>query len=223
MSPEEFHKTAVPKPNVLTRLEKDLKKLGKLDEPIFLCFSCDPYPSGCDTSITREAIKLIKASGNNVRILSKSGLFADRDFDLLDSGDEYGVTLAAYHTSIWEPNTAPTHERLISILQAKEWGIRTWVSFEPVIEPDWTLELIGAAAETGCDIIKIGKLNYHPHAKTIDWAKFAQEAKDMCESLGVNYVLKADLAAYLHCPMDCSNCVRNASCEDLREAAEVGR
>ena len=40
---------------------------------------------------TREIIKAIKESGNNVQILTKGN--GIRDFDLLDNNDWYGVTL----------------------------------------------------------------------------------------------------------------------------------
>src|SRR5574340_268140 len=39
-----FHAKVQPAPDVLERLQRDLKRLGVLPEPIFMCFTCDPYP-----------------------------------------------------------------------------------------------------------------------------------------------------------------------------------
>lgn len=200
MDRAKFRSQVVPIKDALKRLEKDLQKVGKLDEPIFLCFSCDPYPSGVKNVITRSAITLIKTSGNNVRILTKSSMDARLDFDLLDSNDEFGISLTGGEQTWreWEPGAGNPYGRIDSLEIAHKKGIKTWVSFEPVIYPVETLSLIRRTSFA--DIRKIGKLNYHPHAKTIDWRKFAQDASALCESLGLNYVLKEDLKAYLEVP-----------------------
>lgn len=193
-----FHESVLPQPDVLERLANDVD--GKtFNELIFLCFSCDPYPLGVTNTITRQAIEIIKASGNNVRILTKNGEDAMTDFDLLDSKDEFGVTLTvrgADQQAQWEPKAGSAQTRVRALKEAHCRGITTWASLEPVIDTNDTLWFIRAIAPF-TDIIKIGKLNYHPHASTIDWAKFARDARDLCESLGVNYVLKNDLKAYL--------------------------
>jgi len=206
MTREQFHSCVKPKKNCLERLEVDLAKVGKLDEPIFLCFSCDPYPMGYDCSTTRAAIRLIKLSGNHVRILTKNGGYAKQDFDLLGSGDEFGVTLTmlARQQYKWEPLAGTIYSRLSAITTARHLNIKTWVSFEPVIYPDQTLHTIEHLA--GCiDVIKIGKLNYinalpanlRAEVEHIDWRQFAIDASQLCERLGINYMLKADLKAYL--------------------------
>jgi DNA repair photolyase len=206
-SKEQFFVAGDPKKNILQRLEKDLHKVGKLDEPIFLDFLHDPYQSiERRLEITRRAIELIKASGNNVRILTKGATLAERDFDLLDSNDEFGVTLTCpiYECSkLWEPNADAPGFRITALQEAQRHGIKTWISFEPVINPDWTLELIKKT--TFVDVRKIGKMNhigdlppeFRKQVEGIDWGKFARDAKELCESLGVNYVLKNDLLAHL--------------------------
>ncbi|KKK78694.1 hypothetical protein LCGC14_2840970, partial [marine sediment metagenome] len=95
MLKEEFHASVSTAPDVLERLKADMKRIGKVDKPIFLCFTCDPYCVDADTTITREAIKIILESGNTVNILTKGGLRATRDFDLLSGSSEnkIGATL----------------------------------------------------------------------------------------------------------------------------------
>ncbi len=70
---------------------KDWQNSGRL---IHLCFTCDPYPIGFDSTATRKVIRAIKASGNHVQILTKGHNEARRDFDLLDDNDFFGVTLS---------------------------------------------------------------------------------------------------------------------------------
>jgi hypothetical protein len=70
------------------------------------------------------------------------------------------------------------------------------VSLEPVIDPEESLEIIRQTHEF-VDFYKVGKLNYHPRASTIDWRKFAVEVKDLLDDLGCEYLLKEDLRRYL--------------------------
>jgi DNA repair photolyase len=207
MKAEDFHREAKPQKDILARLEKDcaiLAKLPKLEEPIFLCFTCDPYPpEERMLGITRQAIKLIKATGNNVRILTKGARLASRDFDLLGDGDEFGCTLTlnnAVGSEVWEPGAPDCYIRLRYLREAHKVGIKTWASCEPVIFTEQTLDLITESAPY-VDLFKIGVLNYsntlpeHLKAqlKPVDWNKFGHDVEALCKRLGVNYYLKNDL------------------------------
>ena len=72
----------------------------------------------------------------------------------------------------------------------------TWVSLEPVLEPAASLEIIRETAPY-VNLFKVGKLNYHPMARSIDWRAFGLAAIALLESLGKPYYIKKDLAAYL--------------------------
>lgn len=80
-----------PRPGVLTALAKDAPKHAGRE--CLLCFTTDPYhPASDDT--TREAIRILQASGCRVTILTKGGKRSERDFDLLRPGvDRYGASL----------------------------------------------------------------------------------------------------------------------------------
>jgi len=70
---EKFHSRAVPKANVLRNLERELARLGKFVEPLFLCFACDPYPPvEKGYGITRRTIEMVHDSGNHIRILRRT-------------------------------------------------------------------------------------------------------------------------------------------------------
>jgi len=47
------------------------------------------------------------------------------------------------------------------------------------------------------DLFKVGKLNYHPLSREIDWKKFGNDAISLLESLGKPHYIKADLRAFL--------------------------
>lgn len=184
---ERFHSDVRPRKNIVEETRRQLEREGITGKLIHLCFVCDPYPTGYDTTPTREIIKLLKAYGNHVQILTKGT--GSRDFDLLDGGDWYGVTLDGQikHPGIW------THHRFIDLMHAHDRGIRTWVSFEPVVDAENVLRDIKSVAQIGVDRVKIGKLNYHP--SSINWKQFGHEAEALCQRLGLDYTIKDSLRA----------------------------
>lgn len=179
---ERFHGHVEPRPGIVEEVKKQLERERITGKTIHLCFTCDPYPTGYDSSATREIIKLLKESGNHVQILTKGD--GIRDVDLLDGCDWYGVTLDGSEL----PFT--TDYRLEALKIARRHGVKTWVSFEPVINEASVLSLI-ERCHSIADKVKIGKLNYHP--SDIDWASFGWEAVELCQKLGLNYYIKDSL------------------------------
>lgn len=191
---EAFHSCVEPRNGIVEATRKQLEAENITGKLIHLCFTCDPYPKGYDTTATREIIKIIKDSGNHVQILTKNGADAMRDFDLLDGEDWFGVTHTGYNENPTisppiEPNAGTLFDRIKALVIAKNKGIRTWVSCEPTIDPLGVLKLI----ETGAyiDLFKIGKLNYHP--SSVDWAHFGRVAEERCKEYGRNYYIKDGL------------------------------
>lgn len=184
---------AVVRPGLLEALNRQLpqKEWWNAGRLVHLCFTCDPYPSFSDSTATRDVIKAIKESGNHVQILTKGGANARRDFDLLDSNDWFGVTWSgAEYVGNDEPGAAPQKVRHQNIVMAKEvYGINTWLSCEPVLEP----YAIYAAIEVldSVDVFRIGKLNHRKSG--IDWASFGRKAEALCLEYGRNYYIKEDL------------------------------
>ncbi len=197
-TPEKFHRDVHPRPDALKHLEADLKALqaSGAGGQIHMSFSTDPYqPMERAHGLTRAAIELCHRHGFGARILTKGGKLAERDFDLLGPRDAFGVsytTISAEDAAKWEPGAAPPHYRLMTIRHANTLGIPTWVSLEPVFDPESALYAIQAAS-LYADEIKIGRWNHSKEAGKIDWRKFAADASALCERLGVKYVLKAGL------------------------------
>lgn len=186
---EEFHMHVEPKKDIVERVRRQIEREGIKDKLIHLCFTCDPYPTGYDSTPTREIIKIIKESGNHVQILTKGD--GTRDFDLLDSGDWYGVTLDGLRNRQY-----PTVCSILDVDEAHGRGIKTWVSFEPVLDESFVFYTINTFNQC-FDKIKIGKLNYHP--SDIDWADFGRRAEKLCRELGVDYYIKESLRKEVGC------------------------
>ena len=181
---EAFHTNVAPRENIVVETRKQLEKERVTGKLIHLCFSCDPYPTGYDTSVTREIIKLLKDHGNNVQILTKGD--ATRDFDLLDEDDWYGVTIDG------RDDYKLVLPLYLSIRAAHDLGIKTWVSFEPVLNADNILMAIQGVSGF-VDKVKIGKLNYYK--SDIDWKEFGLKAEALCKELGLDYYIKESLRA----------------------------
>lgn len=186
---EQFHSIIEPRPGIVEATKRQLEKEGIAGKLIHLCFTCDPYPIGYDTTPTREIIKAIKDSGNHVQILTKGD--GSRDFDLLDKNDWYGVTISGNGiiSKRTEPNAEEVQDRVISLTNASDLGIKTWVSCEPVVD---VLAIYYALENLSMvDLFKIGKLNYHP--SDINWGEFGRQCVELCEKYGRNYYIKEDL------------------------------
>ena len=120
------------------------------------------------------------------------------DFDLYGPNDAFATTLTYLmddgKTLEIEPQAALPSDRIQAIRDAKGRGITTWVSLEPVLDPDESLALIDRTYEF-VDLYKIGKLN-HKNNDT-DWRSFGMKAIELCRQFNKPYYVKADLAKYL--------------------------
>lgn len=170
--------------------------------PVLLCFVTDPYqPIDFVSQMTRCAIELLNAADFPVHILTKAGSLAHRDFDLLAKRPDNAFATTLTFTRLddqrqWEPKAGSPRERIRNLEVAHGMGIPTWVSLEPVIEPEVTLRIIQRVAPI-VGHFKVGTLNYHPKGKTIDWPHFGQKVVARLERLEARYYIKKDLARYL--------------------------
>lgn len=195
---EDFFRNPTPRKEVIPKLVDDVETMtaNNDDREVLMCFSCDPYqPLDNKCMFARRAIKLFEDNGINYAVLTKGGKRSERDFDVMNNC-RYGTTLVFEFDKDslkYEPGAAPTSERIIALRHAHDAGLKTWAS----LEPTWSLDnIMGIISEISddADEIKIGKLNYHPHAKEIHWGWLKEAIVDYCENQGVNYTLKRDLA-----------------------------
>jgi DNA repair photolyase len=211
LSAEKFHEAANPKKNVIARIRKAAKKLNQnqISLPFFkdssppkeilLSFISDPYqPIENNLKLTREAIKILIENNLTFTILTKGGSRAQRDFALLKkySKCSFGTTLVFSNqddADYWEPSAAPIIDRIKTIELAHSLGIKTWVSVEPVIDPNQALQII-KELHSIVDHWKVGKINDMPKIeKTVNWIKFKKDVIALLDSLKADYYIKKSL------------------------------
>lgn len=195
-----FHSSAFirPRTGILEKLENDAVKMAGDPRPILLSFTSDPYqPLEHTLGVTRRALEIMAENRLTPQILTKAGLWAiEFDADLLCRANAiWAATLTTddpAESLQWEPGAALPADRIAALILAKRLGLRTWVSFEPVINPEAVYRLIDATCDF-VDLYKVGRLNYHQHAKTIDWPRFRDEVERRLKAAGKEYYLKEDL------------------------------
>jgi DNA repair photolyase len=197
---KDFHKNVAPRKDVLKWLERNAPKYS--GQEVLMCFTCDPYtPCENQHGVTREAIKILHRHGVSVNLLTKGGQRAVRDFDLLSKRpglSRIGATLTfdnEMDSLKWEPKADTPANRIAMLRKAKEMGIKTWASLEPVIEPEQTLELIKMSAPY-VDKYKVGRWNYDKRANEINWKDFLMKAMQAMRERDVNFYIKNDLAVF---------------------------
>ena len=188
-----------PKAHFLEKLACKAEKLNGNIPEILFSFLGDVYqPAEIELRLTRGALEILnKYNGLPYTILTKGGTRAVRDFDLLEAGrGRFGSTIIfkdQAYADDWEPGAASIKDRIEAIRQAHEQGIPTWVSVEPVIEPDQALQIIQALHPI-VDHWKVGKINHWPEIeREHDWLKFKDDVERVLDNLGADYYLKDSL------------------------------
>lgn len=197
---KDFYNTpAKVRKDVIEQLKREAGRYAGTDERVLLCFTCDPYQPLDDTEqITREVIKILRQYDIPFQVLTKGGTRAARDFDWYGPNDAFATTLTFLdetRSREYEPNAAIPHSRILAIEIARQLGIQTWVSLEPVIDAEQSLEIIRQTHQF-VDLYKIGLLNHRP--SEINWQKFGQKAIELCREFETDYYIKRDLAKYLN-------------------------
>jgi len=193
------HKEFVSNVNY-TEIEKSIMKLSNKNKQILLSFTTDPYQEK-ESGETREVIKLLTKYNCHFSILTKNPEKFNRDIDLV-SGYPYfkiGSTLTFLNDNDsleWEPGAPTSYKRLFALKNIAKQNIKTWISFEPVIKPDDSLQFLRLASSF-VDHVKIGKINnYQGLDKNIDWYSFLKEAVNICKTKNIKFYIKKDLAEF---------------------------
>lgn len=182
-------------------LLRDARKyqLAGITEQVMLSFTTDPYHPG-DTRLTSRALKTLRDHGMGFCTLTKGGTRALRDIHLFrPDRDAFASTLTSLDdafSSKWERGAALPGDRIEAIKRFHNEGIFTWVSLEPTLDVDASIEIV---KQTHCfvDLFKIGRVNYLPMTKTTDWEDYTHRMIDVCNRLGVAHYIKKDLQQYL--------------------------
>jgi DNA repair photolyase len=189
-------------PPILDRLRADCERCRDIgfDGQVTMSFLTDPYHPG-DNHPTRRAIELLVEHGLAFCTLTKGGSRALRDIDLFrPDRDAFASTLTsldAVFSAKWERHAAPPAERVATLQAFHDRGIFTWVSLEPTLDVDASLEIVEMTHQW-VDLYKVGKANYLKEiTRTTDWRSYTLQMIDLLHRLGKQHYVKADLQPFL--------------------------
>jgi DNA repair photolyase len=197
----EFDAGAEPRPEFLDKLRKDAAKYQTLGitEQVMLSFTTDPYHP-FDNSLTRPVLQTLQAHGLGICTLTKGGSRALRDLDLFrPERDAFASTLTSLDDDFsqkWERGAAVPDDRINTLRLFHKEGIFTWVSLEPTLSTEASLQIIEHTHEF-VNLYKIGRANYLPMTGTTDWERYTYRILELCHRLGVRHYIKKDLQGYL--------------------------
>ncbi len=191
--------SATPTPRNLDRLYKEAVNA---DKQILLCFISDPY-GPCERKYrnTRRAIEILKAASCSVAVLTKGGSRCLDDLDLFihwpDGRVKVGATLtfcSPDKSRKYEPLAALPQDRMDALKTLHESNVKTWVSIEPVIDPEESLDAIRRTLDY-VDGYKVGRLNHY--RTDTDWNSFGCRAVAMIREAGKMLYVKDDLRSQM--------------------------
>jgi DNA repair photolyase len=196
---EKWHSQIELRKNAIPLFEKDAEKLMGDPRRILFSFLSDPYqPLEREKRLTRQALEIVGKYRLKSQILTKGCAdLIQEDLPLMKRVKaQLGITLCFIDDKSrqqWEPDASTVEDRFNILKAAHAEKIFTWVSLEPVIDPEQALEVIRKAAPY-VNFWKIGKLN---HMKTeeakVDWRKFRKDVENLLTEFGASYYIKEDL------------------------------
>lgn len=181
-------------------IKMDAEKLRGVNKQILLSFTTDPYSKQIIHE-TRKVLEILNFYGHKVAILTKGGKRCLMDIEVFKQfGNRIKIGASITFDNEkdsreWERGAALPNERIETLRTLHEAGIKTWISFEPVIIPEQSLNLMKQT--TFVDHVKVGKLNnYKGLDKKIDWKDFLIKAVDYLRSVNQQFYIKKDLALF---------------------------
>lgn len=187
----------------LKRIEKSAKKHQGCDKQILLSFTGDPYCS-VENGETRIILEILNHYNHKVAILTKNPDKALRDLDVIQKfGDriKIGSTLTFDNdvdSKKWEAGTSLPQVRIDALKEFSANGIKTWASFEPVIIPEQSINLL-IKVSGFINHVRIGKINnYKGLAKQIDWTQFIDDVVQIARATCIDdrFYIKKDLLKF---------------------------
>ena len=207
----EFDAGVMPRKDFLERLTKEARKYqaAGITEQVMLSFTTDPYAPGTG-SLTRRTLEVLAEHGLAFCTLTKGGTRALRDSDLFrPNRDAFACTLTSldrHFSAKWERNAADPDDRISALAQFHDDGIFTWVSLEPTLDVEASLDLV-QATHSFVDLYKVGRANYLKEiTRTTDWRDYTLRMIDKLQALGKAHYIKKDLQPHL--PPDYHNPLR---------------
>ena len=196
---QQYYQPPAPRKGIADLLRRQLAEEAP-ERQVLLSFIGDCFCETLDHSAAAlECLDALAAADVPTAILTKGGrrlLRAERQIAAFAPGRvAVGATLTMSRRAAsleWEPGAALPEERVEVLRHFHGLGVRTFASFEPVLDPVQSLEMIRASLDC-VDLYKVGKLNNHPLEHLIDWRSFLREAVAILRGAGKEFYVKVDL------------------------------
>jgi len=180
--------------NALDLLQAELPRYGNRINRVHLCFSTDPFMFGYPevSDLSTRIIEELNNSDIRSIVLTKGVLPATLATIGRQKKNEFGITLVSLDENFraaYEPYSAPYSERISSLRQLHQRGLKTWVSIEPFPTPNIGEQDLSAILQkiSFVDKIVFGRMNYNPQVlRYRDWQAFYE----MCTCLVTDFCKK---------------------------------
>lgn len=197
-----YHSSVTIQKDAIKKLRKQTPKFKKCKQ-VLLSFTGDPYcNANIELDITRQVLEILLENEIPVSVLTKGGTSCLRDIELFKKfkgNIQIGATLTFnnnYDSLKWEPGATNPANRLAALSHLHRHGIKTWASFEPVIDIKQSLNMI-AKSWGFIDKYKIGKLNHNKELESnINWGSFLNDAVSLLRRYNRPFYIKSDLAKF---------------------------
>lgn len=193
---DNYYSVASPRPGLLEDLRAFLVK-NTVTEQVLLSFIGDCYAETTDgNQLTHDVVRLLANNGVPFAVLTKSANVLS-DLDVFRSAPSVmvGMTLTfddEEKSKQEEPYAAIPSERIGTLRALHEAGVKTFASFEPVIEPEESLAIMRKALPY-VDLFKVGRLNGDKRAASVDWEQFLRKSLSILRAAGKEIYVKEDL------------------------------
>jgi DNA repair photolyase len=203
----ENNQNPYPREKIAEELVKQLQKT-KINKQVLLSFSSDPY---CKAEMrynkTSQILEILNIYNIPTAILTKGGIRLLKDIELIKRFKtiKIGATLTftkRKDSLYWEPGASLPEERIEMLKELHKEGIRTWVSFEPVINPKQTMDLLDKTVNF-VDEYQVGKINYfNVLERSINWEKFGNYIANKLIEYKKEFYIKEGLYKYITIKLD---------------------
>jgi DNA repair photolyase len=199
MDRKDFDEKVKARDKVIEGLKKEAAKMKYSDKQVFMSFTTDPYnPINDELKLTRKALEIFLENKIPVSILTKSGLKALQDLDIIKQFGKHikiGASLTYDNdtdSNRIEAGAALPGERLEMLKRFHQEGVRTWVSFEPIVQPKQMLNLLIASIPF-VNEYQFGMLSNEK--RTFDWHAIMIQVADILRDVEIPFYVKKTLQA----------------------------
>lgn len=192
-----FDSTISERNNVISQLAKEAKQIRNSEKQVMMSFTTDPYnPFNDKQKLTRKALNIFLDNLIPVAILSKAGkrILQDLDtFKLFGEQIKVGASLTYYDEEDSlrvESGAAIPKERIETLMILHQNNIKTWASFEPIVDLSQTYKLVCDSIDF-VDEYQFGKLANDK--RPLDWNGFLTEITNLLRSRNKLFYIKQTL------------------------------